>query len=431
MRQTIAKESSMDVAIPHAAKARRRRRLAYSVSAFVVLVGVTVGLSRLKPAAPQVERAQVWVDAVKLGDMVCQVRGTGTLVPETVLWIPTVVAGRVHRILVLPGTAVRADTVLVELSNPEVEQESFNAEWQLKAAEAELANLKVQLQSQQLTQEAMVANAQSAANSARLEADVNEALSTNGLVPQITLRQSRSKASDTIKVLQIETQRLKISADAARAQEAVQQAKVEQLRAELALKRQHAESLKVRAGIDGVLQKLGDTAGLQEGQQLAAGTLVARVADPTHLKAEVKIHETQARDVQLGQLVSIDTRNGTVTGKVVRVDSAVQNGTVTVDVRMEEPLPKGARPDLSVEGTIEIERLAKVLYVGRPVTAEAGAVALLFKLSPNGKEAISTRVKLGRGSVNTIEVLEGLHAGDQIILSDMSQWQTHERIRLN
>jgi HlyD family secretion protein len=363
--------------------------------------------------------------------MVRQVRGTGTLVPETVLWIPTVVAGRVHRIFVLPGTAVKADTVLMELSNPEVEQEVFNAEWQLKAAEAELANLKVQLQSQHLTQQAAVANAQSTANSARLEADVNEALATNGLVPQITLRQSRSRASDTAQVLQIEAERLKISADAARAQESVQQAKVEQLRAELALKRQHAESLKVRAGIDGVLQKLGDSAGLQAGQQLAAGALVALVADPTRLKAEVKIHETQARDVQLGQLAYVDTRNGTITGRVARVDSAVQNGTVTVDVKLEQALPRGARPDLSVEGTIELERLDHVLYVGRPVLVEGEAVASLFKLGESGKEAVRTKVKLGRSSVSTIEVLDGLRAGDRIILSDMSQWQAYDRIRLN
>jgi HlyD family secretion protein len=420
----------MDIAIPNAAKKRNRRRAIYTSAILVGVAGTTLGLSKLKPAAPRMERAQVWLDTVKQGDMVRQVRGAGTLVPEQALWIPAVCAGRVQNILVLPGAPVKADTILVELSNPEVEQAVFNAKWQLKAAEAELANLKVQLQSQHLNQEAAVANAQSTANSTRLDADVNAELATNGLVPQITVRQSRSKAEDAVRLLDIETERLKISADAAKAQQAVQDAKVEQLRAELQLKCRQAESLKVRAGIDGVLQKLGDTLPLQVGQQLPAGASVARVADATRLKAEIKIHETQAKDIQLDQLAVVDTRNGTVTGRVSRVDSAVQNGTVTVDIKLEQPLPKGARPDLSVEGTIELERLDNVIYVGRPVLADADAEVMLFKLTSN-KEAVRTRVKLGRSSVTTIEVLQGLQPGDQIILSDMSQWQSHDRIRLN
>jgi HlyD family secretion protein len=420
----------MDIAIPNAAKKRNRRRAIYTSAILVGVAGTTLGLSKLKPAAPRMERAQVWLDTVKQGDMVRQVRGAGTLVPEQALWIPAVCAGRVQNILVLPGAPVKADTILVELSNPEVEQAVFNAKWQLKAAEAELANLKVQLQSQHLNQEAAVANAQSTANSTRLDADVNAELATNGLVPQITVRQSRSKAEDAVRLLDIETERLKISADAAKAQQAVQDAKVERLRAELQLKCRQAESLKVRAGIDGVLQKLGDTLPLQVGQQLPAGASVARVADATRLKAEVKIHETQAKDIQLDQLAVVDTRNGTVTGRVSRVDSAVQNGTVTVDIKLEQPLPKGARPDLSVEGTIELERLDNVIYVGRPVLADADAEVMLFKLTSN-KEAVRTRVKLGRSSVTTIEVLQGLQPGDQIILSDMSQWQSHDRIRLN
>jgi HlyD family secretion protein len=402
----------------------------YAAAILLVLAGTTLGLSNLKPAAPSVERAQVWLDTVKRGDMVRQVRGTGLLVPEQALWIPAVCAGRVQNILVLPGSAVKADSILVELSNPEVEQAVFNAEWQLKAAEAELANLKVQLKSQHLTQEATVANSRSLANSARLDADVNDALATNGLVPAITVRQSRSKAEDALRLLEIETERLKISAEAAIAQQAVQEAKVEQLRAELQLKRRQAESLKVRAGIDGVLQKLGDTVPLQVGQQLTAGANVARVADPTRLKAEVKIHETQAQDIQLGQIAVVDTRNGTITGCVSRVDSAVQNGTVTVDIKLTQPLPKGARPDLSVEGTIELERLDNVMYVGKPVQADANAEVMLFKLT-SAKEAVRARVKLGRSSVTTVEVLQGLQPGDEIILSDMSQWQRHDRIKLN
>jgi HlyD family secretion protein len=402
----------------------------YAAAILLVLAGTTLGLSNLKPAAPSVERAQIWLDTVKRGDMVRQVRGTGLLVPEQALWIPAVCAGRVQNILVLPGLAVKADSILVELSNPEVEQAVFNAEWQLKAAEAELANLKVQLKSQHLTQEGTVANSHSLANSARLDADVNDALATNGLVPAITVRQSRSKAEDALRLLEIETERLKISAEAAISQQAVQEAKVEQLRAELQLKRRQADSLKVRAGIDGVLQKLGDAMPLQVGQQLAAGANVARVADPTRLKAEVKIHETQAQDIQLGQVAIVDTRNGTATGCVSRVDSAVQNGTVTVDIKLAQTLPKGARPDLSVEGTIELERLDNVIYIGKPVMADANAEVMLFKLT-SPKDAVRARVKLGRSSVTTVEVIQGLQPGDQIILSDMSQWQRHDRIKLN
>jgi HlyD family secretion protein len=420
----------MDIALPNAARDRNRRRLIYSAALLVVIGGTTLGLSKLKPAAPTIERAQVWLGTVERGDMVRQVRGTGLLVAEQALWIPAACAGRVQNILVLPGSAVKADTILVELNNPEVEQAVFNAEWQLKAAEAELANLKVQLQSQHLTQEATVANAHSAARGARLDADVNDTLATNGLVPEITVRQTRAKAEDAQRLFEIETERLKISAEAATAQQAVQDAKTEQLRAELQLKRRQAESLKVRAGIDGVLQKLGDTVPLQVGQQLAAGAPVARVADPTRLKAEVKIHETQAQDIQLGQVAVVDTRNGTVAGQVSRIDSAVQNGTVTVDIKLGQPLPKGARPDLSVEGTIELERLDNVIYVGKPVMADANAEVMLFKLT-SAKEAVRARVKLGRSSVTTVEVVQGLQPGDQIILSDMSQWQRHDRIKLN
>jgi len=420
----------MDIALPNAARDRNRRRFIYTAALLLVIGGTTLGLSKLKPAAPTIERAQVWLGTVERGDMVRQVRGTGVLVAEQALWIPATCAGRVQNILVLPGSAVKADTILVELNNPEVEQAVFSAEWQLKAAEAELANLKVQLQSQHLTQEATVATAHSAARGARLDADVNDTLATNGLVPEITVRQTRAKAEDAQRLFEIETERLKISAEATTAQQAVQEAKTEQLRAELQLKRRQAESLKVRAGIDGVLQKLGDTVPLQVGQQLAAGAPVARVADPTRLKAEVKIHETQAQDIQLGQVAIVDTRNGTVAGQVSRIDSAVQNGTVTVDIKLGQPLPKGARPDLSVEGTIELERLDNVVYVGKPVMAEANAEVMLFKLT-SAKEAVRARVKLGRSSVTTVEVVQGLQPGDQIILSDMSQWQRHDRIKLN
>jgi HlyD family secretion protein len=422
----------MDIPLSQATtRARRRRPLIATAVGLVLLAGATTGLFSLKPAAPRVERQQLWTDTVKRGDMLRQVRGPGTLVPEEVLWIPALVPGRIVKILVLPGAPVAPDTVILELSNPELEKAVFDAEWQLKAAEAETANLKVQLRSQHLNQQSVVAAAQSSANNTRLDADVNEELAKSGLTPKLVLKQSKSKADDAAQLLEIEKERLKISAEAAQAQEAVQQARVEQLRAELKLKREQAASLKVRAGISGVLQRLGETGTLQVGQQLAAGASVARVADPARLKAEVRIHETQAKDIQLGQPALIDTRNGTVPGRVARIDSAVQNGTVTVDIALAGPLPRGARPDLSVDGTVELERLAGVTYVSRPVAAEENATLSVFKLTANGQEAVRVPVKFGRSSVGTIEVRDGLREGDQIILSDMAQWQDNKLIRLN
>src|SRR5437870_4122001 len=364
----------MDVARPDIARRRRRRRILYSVAGLGALVVITIGLSRLKPAAPLVENA--WPDRVKRGEMLRQVRGNGALVPEEILWIPTLNAGRVESILVLPGAAVKADTVLVELSNPEVEQVAFDAEWQLKASEAELANLRVQLETARLNQQSILATAQANYSSAKLDFEVNDELSKVGLVPGLTLKQSKAKAEELAKLLEIEQQRLKISADAAKAQLAVQEAKVSQLRAQLQLRRHQFEALKIRAGIDGVLQKLGDAAAtsmLQEGQQLAPGANVARVANPAKLKAEIKVAETQAKDVTFDQKAYVDTRNGVIPGHVVRIDPSAQNGTRSVDIALDGPLPKGAVPDMSVDGTIEIERLADVMYVGRPVQAQSAS----------------------------------------------------------
>src|SRR5256886_2991978 len=420
----------MDVARPAIARRRRRRRILYSVASLGALVVITIGLSRLKPAAPLVENA--WPDTVKRGEMVRQVRGNGTLVPAEILWIPTVSAGRVERILILPGARVKADTVLVELSNPDVDQAAFDAESQLKGAEADMVNLRVQLDSQKLTEEATVATAQANYSSAKLDFEVNDELAKAGLVPALTLKQSKAKAEELGKLLEIEQQRLTISADAARAQLAVQDAKVAQLRAQLQLRRRQVEALKIRAGIDGVLQKLGDAAAttLQVGQQLAPGANVARVANPAKLKAEIKIAETQAKDIQFDQRAEIDTRNGVIPGHVIRIDPAVQNGTVTVDVALDGPLPKGARPDLSVDGTIQLEKLENVLYVGRPVQGQPESTIGLFKIVDGGKEAIRVPVKLGRSSVSTIEVIDGLQVGDQVILSDMSQFDAYARVRL-
>ncbi len=392
---------------------------------------ITVGLGRLKPAAPPVERGSLLFDTVKRGPLHREVRGNGTLVPQEIRWIPTISQGRVERILVLPGARVKADTVLVELSNPDVTQAAFDAESAVKTAEADEANLRVTLNSQKLTQRSAVASAHANYNSAKLDLEANENLAKDNLVPAIILKQSKVKAEELASVLDIEEERLKISADAAAAQLVSQEAKLAQLRGQLQLKRLQVEGLKIRAGVNGVLQRLGDlTNPLQEGQQLAAGALVARVADPARLKAAIKIAETQAKDIQLDQTAQIDTRNGVIPGHVIRVDPAVENGTVTVDVALDAPLPKGARPDLSVDGTIELEHLLDVLYVGRPVQGQPESLVSLFKVVEGGRAASRVQVKLGRSSVSAIEVMQGLQIGDTIILSDMSQWDAFERVRL-
>ena len=423
----------MDVPVSPALKKRRQRRRWITIGGVVAaLAVVTFGLSRLQPAAPSVEKSTLFMDTVKRGEMLRQVRGNGTLVPEDIRWIPTVNAGRVERILVLPGARVKPDTVLVELSNPEVEQAAFNAEWELKGAEAELANLRVKLGTDKLTQKMAVATAEAGYSNAKLEFEVEDELARNGLAPAVTLKQAKTKAEELAKLLEIENERLDASDSAAKAQLDVQEAKVSQLRAQLDLKRRQVEGLKICSGMDGVLQRLGDpTNPLQLGQQLTAGAPVARVANMTKLKAAIKIPETQARDVQLDQSAEIDTRNGVIPGHVTRIDPAVENGTVTVDVALDAALPKGARPDLSVDGTIQLERLENVLYVGRPVQGQSDSQVGLFKVVDGGKGAVRVPVKLGRSSVSTIEVVEGLQVGVQVILSDMSQWDAHDRVRLN
>lgn len=421
----------MDIARPELGRRHRRRRALYGVGAFAVLTAVTLGLARLQPAAPIVDKAQVWTDTVRRGDVLRQVRGNGTLVPEEIHWIPALSPGRVERILVLPGAAVRADTVLVELSNPDVEQAAFDAEWQLKGAEAQFNRLKVQLESDRLSQQAQAALLNAECSVAGLDAEADARLAEEKLVDRLTAIRSKTRAEQLAQRCELEQRRLAILTENHRAQLAVQEAELERLRAVLALKRKHLDQLKVRAGIDGVLQRLGDRETLQVGQQIAPGANLARVANPARLKAEIKIVETQAKDIAIGQKAVVDTRNGVVAGHVTRVDPAVQNGTVTVDVALEGALPKGARPDLSVEGTIELELLQNILHVGRPVQGQAGSTVGLFKLVQGGREAELVPVKLGRSSVNTIEILEGLGAGDSVILSDMSQWSAHKRIRLH
>jgi HlyD family secretion protein len=420
----------MDIARPDLARKKRIRRILWAVGALVGLALTTLGLSRLKPAVPAVDKSSLVFDAVKRGELLCQVRGNGILVPEDVRWIPALSGGRIDKILVLPGAAVKADTIILELSNPELAQAVFDAKWQVKAAQADLTNLQVQLDNQRLGQQATAASANANYVSAKLDAEVDSALAKDGLVPAVTLKKSVATAEELRKLNEIEQERLRMSPRAEQAQLAAQMAKVEQLTALLQLKQQQFDALKVRAGMDGVLQKLGDTAMLQVGQQVAPGTPLARVANPARLKAQVKIAETQAKDVQLGQKAEIDTRNGIVPGHVIRIDPAAENGTRTVDVALDGPLPKGAVPELSVDGTIELDRLENVLTVGRPVNGQPDSTVGLFKVIDGGGEAERVPVKLGRTSVSMVQVIGGLQPGDQVILSDMSQWDAYERVRL-
>jgi HlyD family secretion protein len=399
----------------------------YAAGVLIVIPVVTLAISRLKPAAPSVERATVWTDTVKRGEMLRQVRGLGTLVPEDIRWIPAATQARVDRIVVRPGAVVQPNTIILELSNPESDRDILDAEWQLKAAEAELANLRVKLESDFLNQRSAMAAIDADYRQAKLQAEVDQKLTSQGLTSELNYERSKVKAEVLATRLEIEHKRLDIASDAVKAQLAVQQAKVEQLRALYHLRRSQYDSLHVRAGIAGVLQQVP----VDVGQQVAPGTNLARVADPKRLKATIKIPEVQAKDVQIGQVAEIDTRNGVVPGRVSRIDPAVQNGTVTVDVSLDGALPQGARPDLSVDGTIEIERLADVLYVGRPVHGQPSSTVGIFKLVEGGKEAVRAQVKLGRSSVSTIEIVEGLKVGDQVILSDMSNWDSFDRIRLN
>jgi HlyD family secretion protein len=394
---------------------------------------ITYGLSRLKPAAPPVERATVWVDQVKRGPMLRQVRGLGTLVPEEMRWIPAQTIGRVDEILIRPGAIVNPDSILMKMSNPEVELAASQAEWALKAAEATYTDLRVKLESQRLDQEAAAARVASEYAQAKLNADVEAKLGEQGLTSDVKVKTTKNIADELLNRSKIEREKADISKESVQAQLAAQQVAIEKLRAEWELKKKQLEMLTVRAGVHGVLQQLGasQTAPVEVGQQIAAGGILAKVAQPSKLKAELKIAETQAKDILIGQIAQIDTRNGIIDGKVSRIDPAVQNGTVTVDVRLEGQLPNGARPDLSVDGTIELERLNDVMYVGRPVFGQPNSTITLFKLEPDGREAIRVQVKLGRTSVNTIEVLEGLKVGDQVVLSDMTAQDAHNRIRLN
>jgi HlyD family secretion protein len=417
----------MDIARPSMARAKRNKRIATVVGAVAVIALVTLGLSRLQPAAPSVERGTLWFDKVKRGEMLRQVRGLGTLVPEEIRWLPAQTDGRVEQIVLRPGAAVKPDSVILVLSNPELERQALDAELQYKAAAADMANLKVQLENQLINQRASAATVQADYQQARLQAEVDEQLAKEGLTSELTLKQSRVRAAGLATRNELEQKRMAIAADAEKAQIAAQQARVDQLRALAELRKKQLDELNLRAGVSGILQVVP----VEVGQQVGPGTNLARVADPSRLKAEIRIPETQAKDVVIGQKADIDTRNGIVAGRVIRIDPSVQQGTVLVDVGLQGTLPPGARPDLSVDGTIEIERLTDVMYVGRPVQGQPNAKVGLFKVIEGGKEAVLTTVQLGRSSVSTIEVVEGLQVGDEVVLSDMSAWDAHRRVRLN
>ena len=381
----------------------------------------------MKPAAPEVDASTVWPDTVRRGPMLRQVRGLGTLVPEEILFIAAQTDGRVDRIAVRPGAIVNVNTVLLQLSNPELELAANDAEWQVKAAEAGYTDLRVRLESQKLEQQSVAARVQSDFVQAKLKVDLEQKLGDAGLTSEINLKTTKAIADELGNRSSIEKKKVEISGESIEAQLAAQRVQIEKLRAAWHLKKAQVQQLTVLAGAQGVLQQLP----VEVGQRLVPGTVLAKIAQPSKLKAELKIPETQAKDIVHGQKVDIDTRNGVILGRVSRIDPAVLNGTVTVDVQLEGELPSGARPDLSVDGSVEIERLADVIFVNRPVLGQPNSTISLFKLEPDGKEAIRVPVKLGRASVATIEILEGLKVGDRVLLSDMSAMDGHNRIRLN
>jgi multidrug resistance efflux pump len=419
----------MDIARPDIKRQKRRRQIIGAVIGVVLLGIVTIGVSRLKPAAQEVERSTVWTDTVKRGPMLRQVRGLGSLIPsqEFTRQIPAETEATVVRIRMLPGSQVKADSILLEMSNPQVEQAALDARLQLKAAEAEYQSLRVKLQSDLMNQKAGAATVTADYSQAKLQSETDKALYDLGVISGLAYKASKGKADELTTRNNIEDERLAINQKAIESQMAEQQAKVDQMRALAELKQKQLDALKVRAGIDGVLVDLP----LQVGQHVLPGAMLAKVVQPNHLIAELKIAETQARDIQIGQPSAVDTHNGVVAGTVMRVDPAVQNGTVTVDVQLTGELPKGARPDLSVDGTIDLERLKNVLYVGRPAFGQENSTISLFKLDANGTGAVRVPVKVGRASVNSIQIIEGLHEGDTVILSDMSRSDNTDRIRLD
>jgi HlyD family secretion protein len=405
---------------------KRIRSIALIVIGLIAVGGITFGLTKLKPAAPTLDRSTAVIDTVKRGQMLREVRGIGTLVPQLVRYIPAPADGRVEKIPVQAGVEVGNDTVIVELSNPQMEQEAMDAEFQVKAAQADEESLRTRLESESMTQRSAIAGINSDYSQAKLQLDTDEVLGKQGLIPELLLKISRMRVQELSNRLKVEQQRLTVSGKSVKAQINAQESRVQQLRALARLKRDQVDALKVRAGTSGVLQQVS----VQVGQQVTPGFNIARVADPASLKAELKIAETQIKDVRLGQPVTVDTRNGIIQGEVQRIDPAAREGTFIVDVSLTGPLPASARPDLSVDGTIELERLDNVLYISRPAFGQAQQTVSLFRLNPDGQEAARTPVTLGRSSVSTIEIVNGLKEGDQVIISDTSAMDTYNRIRV-
>ncbi|WP_440221939.1 efflux RND transporter periplasmic adaptor subunit [Dokdonella sp. MW10] len=415
----------MDIARPELKQRKRRRQIILGTVVATLVVAAGVGLASLGPAMPSVERTSLLVDTVKRGELLREVRGPGTLVPKEIRWIAAETAARVERIVVKPGAKVETDTVILELNNPEVDDQLLSAKSEVTAAEADLAVRRATLQSQLLDQKASLASIEADYESARLQAEAEATLRDKGIIPGIQAKRSALAMGQLKTRLGIEHERIDQFTQNMRAQLAADQARLAQLAATRDLRQRQADALKVRAGIAGVLQRIA----VEEGQQVAAGSNLARVARPGELMAELRIAETQAKDIVIDQPARIDTRNGIVAGKVLRVDPAVQNGTVQVDVELTGDLPGGARPDLSVDGTIEIERLADVLYVGRPAFGQPETEARLFRVDADGV-AERVPVLLGRSSVNLIEVRQGLQAGDRVVLSDTSAYDQADRLRL-
>ena len=416
----------VDIARPASVKRQKKiRRAIYAAVGLLAIVLITVGVSRLKPAAPGVERSTVWIDTVKRGDMVRQIRGSGTLVPEDIRWINTTTQGRVERIVLRPGAHVTPDSVIMELSNPDLRQSVMDAQLAHASAVAAFANRKAELESQLLTQEAAVATVESNFKQAELVLAANEELYKATLISELQLKQYRGQRDELKGRLAADQKRLEIARAGVKSQLAPQEAEISQRKAAYDLRVQQLENLKVRANMNGVLQIVP----VEVGATVGPGTNLARVADPTTLKAELRIAETQTKDITIGQIAEVDTRNGVVAGRVSRIDPAATNGTVGVDITLEGQLPPGARPDLSVDGTVRLEKLDNVIFVGRPAFGQEEGTVSLFKLMPNG-EAVRTTIKLGKSSVNTIEIKEGLQPGDQVILSDMSSYDQFDRVRI-
>src|SRR6201996_6793482 len=421
----------MAMDVPRGKEVARKRlikRIALIVIAVIAIGGTTVALARLKPAAPSVDMSGLWPGTVKRGPMERQVRGLGALKPEEIHWIAAAQDSRVSQIVRRAGIdPVKANDVILTLSDPDLELDAEKAEWQVKQDEATLANLKVKLESDKLDQKATFAELESQYTQAKLSADRDLELTRLNLKSDLESKLSVDQAQQLQNRVALQKQRLAIQDAAIKAQIDAQEVVVQSSQAAYDLKKNQVDQLTIRAGIDGVLQEVD----VEVGQRVTAGTILAKVADPTKLKAVLQIAETQMKDVRIGLDATIDTRNGLIPGRVIRIDPAAQNGTVGVDIALLGQMPQGSRPELSVDGTIEIMHLADVVYVDRPVSGEPGATIGLFKIDPDGKGATRVNVKLGRASVNTIEVLGGLNVGDRVILSDMSQYDSYQRIRLN